>query len=115
MHISNFKEYNDTNGYKRGDFVLQKTAEFLKTQEVMGVIPGRSYGATFLALFPGKDESQGRYLLDMFLKEFDGFSFYGEKKLVEGKMVAKVSISEYARESGKKFDEFFADFDTVSA
>jgi diguanylate cyclase (GGDEF)-like protein len=115
VHLNNFKEYNDTNGYKRGDFVLQKTAEFLKNQEVMGVVPARSYGATFLVLFPGKNENQGKYLIDMFIKEFNDFSFYGEKRLADGKMVAMVSTAEYARGSGKTFDEFFTDLESVSA
>ncbi|MBF8257976.1 MAG: Diguanylate cyclase [Actinobacteria bacterium] len=111
LYLDNFKEYNDLNGYRRGDFVLQKTAEFLKGQEVMGVVPARCYGATFLALFPGKNEEQGKYLVDLFMKELNQFSFYGEKKLSEGKMSARVLTAEYARDSGKNFDEFFADIE----
>jgi len=113
VYLPNFKEYNETNGYKRGDFVLQKTAEFLKAQEVMGVVPARCYGAAFLVLCPGKNEEQGKYLIDMFLKEFNQFSFYGEKRLADGKMTAKIATAEYARESGKTFDEFFADLETA--
>lgn len=113
VHLGNFKEYNDLNGYRRGDFVLQKTAELLKGQEVLGVVPARCYGATFLALFPGKNEEQGKYLTDLFMKEFDQFSFYGEKKLSEGKMIAKVLTAEYARESGKSFDEFLSDIENA--
>lgn len=30
----------------------------------------------------------------------------------EGKMTASVATAEYARDSGKTFDEFFADFET---
>ena len=111
LYLDNFKEYNDLNGYRRGDFVLQKTAEFLKGQEVMGVVPARCYGATFLALFPGKNEEQGKYLVDLFMKELNQFSFYGEKKMSEGKINARVLTAEYARDSGKSFDEFFADIE----
>ncbi|MBI5576289.1 MAG: diguanylate cyclase [Deltaproteobacteria bacterium] len=113
VHLTNFKEYNESNGYKRGDFVLQKTAEFLKSQEVMGVIPGRCFGANYIVLCPGKNEEQAKYLADLFLREFNQFSFYGEKRLGDGKMIAKVSTVEYVRESGKTFDEFFAELESV--
>lgn len=108
IYIANFKEYNELNGYQRGDFVLQKTAEMLRRLEVMGVVPARCYGATFLALFPGKTEEQARYLLAQFGNEFDRFTFYGEKKLREGKLVLRVSVADYQRDSGQTFDEFFA-------
>ncbi len=113
IYLTNFKEYNELNGYQRGDFVLQKTAELLKGQEVMGVVPARCYGATFLALYPGKNEEQGKYLAAQFAKEFDHFSFYGEKSLSAGKLVAKIATIEYPRESGKNFDEFFAVLESV--
>ena len=113
VYLANFKEYNELNGYQRGDFVLQKTAELLRGQEVMGVVPARCYGATFLALFPGKNEEQGKYLAAQFVKEFDQFSFYGEKRLSGGKLVVKISTAEYPRDSGKSFDEFFAGFEAV--
>ncbi len=108
VYLTNFKEYNELNGYQRGDFVLQKTSELLKGQEVMGVVPARCYGATFLALYPGKNEEQGKYLAAQFVKEFDQFSFYGEKRLSGGKLIAKISTAEFPRESGESFDEFFA-------
>jgi len=108
IHIANFREYNALNGYQRGDFVLQKAAELLKDQAVMGVIPTRCYGATFLALFPGKNEEQGRYLLAQYVKEFSQFSFYGEKKLQDGKLTFRTSLAEYQRDVGQTFDEFYA-------
>lgn len=108
MHIANFKEYNELNGYQRGDFVLQKAAGILKDQSVMGVVPARCYGAIFLALFPGKNAEQGRYLIGQFLKEFSQFSFYGEKKLQEGKLTFRTGVGEYQRDLGQSFDEFFA-------
>ncbi len=111
VHIANFKEYNEVNGYQRGDFALQKTAELLKDQSVMGVVPGRCYGAKFVVLYPGKNEEQGRYLLTQFVKEFGQFSFYGEKKLSGEKFDLKTSVVEYRRDLGQTFDEFFAALD----
>ncbi len=108
IYIANFKEYNEMNGYQRGDFVLQKTAEALKDQEVMGVVPARCYGATFLALFPGKNGEQGEYLVSQFVREFAQFSFYGEKKLEDGKLTFRTSVAEYRRDLGQTFDEFYA-------
>jgi len=108
VYLANFKEYNELNGYRRGDFVLQKAAEMLRGLEVMDAVPARCYGATFLVLFPGKGEEQARYLLSRFAADFDQFSFYGEKKLAAGKIVAKIATAEYARDSGMNFDEFFA-------
>ncbi len=113
IYISNFKEYNELNGYQRGDFVLQKTAEFLKAQEVMGAIPARCYGATFLSLFPGKNEEQGRYMASQFAKEFEQFSFYGEKRLTGGKLSPKVSVCEYPRDTGITFDEFYEQLESL--
>jgi GGDEF domain-containing protein len=108
VHLANFKEYNEVNGYQRGDFVLHKTAELLRSLEVMGVVPTRCYGATFLLLFPGKNLDQAKYLLTRFQKEFEQFSFYGEKRLAAGKLVAPVVAAEYPRESEQTFDDFFA-------
>jgi diguanylate cyclase (GGDEF)-like protein len=108
IYIVNFKEYNERNGYQRGDFVLQKTAEFLKSLEVMGAVPGRCFGATFIVLFPGKSREQASYLLSQFEKDLSSFSFYGEKRLVLEKLAVKLSVEEYPRESELSFDEFFA-------
>lgn len=113
FYLSNFKEYNELNGYQRGDFVLQKTAELLKGQEVMGVVPSRCYGATFLALYPGKTGDQARYLVEQTVKEFQQFSFYGEKKLTDGRLVPTVSVAEYSSGSGKTFDEFYAGLEST--
>jgi diguanylate cyclase (GGDEF)-like protein len=111
IYIVNFKEYNEINGYQRGDFILRKTAELLKALEVMGVVPGRCYGATFVALFPGKTREQATYLLSQFEKDFSVFPFYGEKRLIAQKLAVKVSVAEYPRELGLSFDEFFARLD----
>jgi len=111
IYIGNFKEYNERNGYQRGDFVLQKTAEHLKALEVMGVVPGRCYGATFLALFPGKSREQAQYLLSQFEKDLSTFSFYGEKRLVGEKLSVKTTVEEYSGASGLSFDEFYARFE----
>jgi len=113
VYLTNFKEYNERNGYQRGDFVLQKTAELLKRLEVMGAKPARCYGATFLVLFPGKNEEQGRYLTSQFQKEFEQFSFYGEKKVEEGRLVPRIVVAEYPRDSGQSFDEFFASIESA--
>jgi len=111
IYIGNFKEYNERNGYQRGDFVLQKTAELLKALEVMGVIPSRCYGATFLALFPGKSREQAQYLLSQFEKDLSAFSFYGEKRLVGEKLLVKTTVEEYSGAPELTFDEFYARFE----
>ena len=111
IYIANFKEYNEINGYQRGDFVLQKTAEFLKALEVMGVVPGRCYGATFLALFPGKAREQATFLLSRFEKDLSAFPFYGGKRLAAERLTVKISVAEYPLESGLSFEEFFARID----
>jgi len=111
IYIVNFKEYNEINGYQRGDFILRKTAELLKALEVMGAVPGRCFGATFIALFPGKTVEQATYLLSQFEKDLSAFTFYGEKRLIAQKLAVKVSVAEYPRELGLSFDEFFARLD----
>lgn len=108
VYLTNFKEYNETNGYQRGDFVLQKAAELLKSLEVMGAVPGRCYGATFIVLFPGKNRQQAQYLLSQFEKEFAAFSFYGDQRLAAEKLLVKASVAEYPRDSGQSFDDFYA-------
>ncbi len=108
VRIANFREYNELNGYQRGDFVLQKTAELMKDQTVMGVVPARCFGATFLVLYPGKNAEQGEYLMAQLVREFSQFSFYGEKKLQDGKLAFRTSLGGYQRDLGQTFDEFFA-------
>ena len=111
VHIANFKEYNERNGYQRGDFVLRKTAAMLRHLEEAGAIPARCYGAIFLVLFPGKNRAEAEDLLFRFGAEFSGFSFYGEKRLAGEKLTARVTVSEFPRGSGATFDEFFAGFE----
>ena len=106
--IVNFKEYNEFNDYRRGDFVLRKAADLLKALEVMGVVPGRCYGAIFVALFPGKTRDQAKYLLSQFEKDFAAFTFYGEEFLATKKLAVKISVAEYPPEAGLSFDEFFS-------
>ncbi|MEK6696424.1 MAG: diguanylate cyclase, partial [Candidatus Deferrimicrobiota bacterium] len=108
IYIVNFKEYNEINGYQRGDFVLRKTAELLKSLEVMGAVPGRCYGATFIALFQGKNRQQAQYLLAQFEKDLSAFTFYGDKRLAAEKLLVKTTVAEYSSDSGLSFDEFFA-------
>ena len=115
IYLSNFKEYNEANGYQRGEFVLQKVADLLKGQEVMGAVPGRCFGATFLVFYPGKSREQGQYLLDRFLKDLSAFSFYGEKKVQAGRIVVDTTLAEYDRSSGATFDDFFASLEGQSA
>ena len=74
----------------------------------MGAVPGRCYGATFLALFPGKTREQAMYLLSQFEKDLAAFPFHGEKRLAAERLAVKISVAEYPRESGLSFDEFFA-------
>ncbi len=107
VYLVNFKEYNEINGYQRGDFVLRKAAEFLKALQVMGAVPGRCYGATFVVLFPGKSREQAGYLLSQFEKDLSAFPFYGEPRLASKKLAVKISVAEYPRKSGLTFDEFF--------
>jgi diguanylate cyclase (GGDEF)-like protein len=108
VFIVNFKEYNEFNDYRRGDFVLRKAADLLKALEVMGVVPGRCYGAIFVALFPGKTRDQAKYLLSQFEKDFAAFTFYGEEFLATKKLAVKISVAEYPPEAGLSFDEFFS-------
>jgi len=108
IYITNFKEYNERNGYQRGDFVLRKTAELLKSLEVMGAVPGRCYGAAFLVLFPGKNREQAQYLMAQFEKDLAAFSFYGGQRLVAEKLLVKTTVAEYPRDSGQSFDDFYA-------
>jgi GGDEF domain-containing protein len=115
FHISNFADYLGQNGYERADYVLRKTAEVFRGQEVMGVVPVRCYGATFMALFPGKNREQGQYLADRFLGEIGQFAFFGEKKLAEGRLVFNCVVAEYVRESGQSFNDFFDGLETVRA
>jgi diguanylate cyclase (GGDEF)-like protein len=108
VFIVNFKEYNEFNDYRRGDFVLRKAADLLKALEVMGVVPGRCYGAIFVALFPGKTRDQAMYLMSQFEKDFAAFTFYGEEFLATKKLAVKISVAEYPRSAGLSFDEFFS-------
>ncbi len=111
VNIENFKEYNELNGYQRGDFVLQKVAEFLKKLEVMGANVARCYGATMAILFKGQNLNQAEFLLEKFEDEFNEFSFYGEKKLQQGRLVLRKVLREFPFEEGLSFDEFFKEME----
>lgn len=113
IYLANFKEYNERNGYQRGDFVLQKTAELLKKLEGTGAVAARCYGATFLVLFPGKNEEQGKDLADRFKSELDQFSFYGVKNVSGGKLVLRIAVADYPRDSGASFDEFYSSLESM--
>jgi GGDEF domain-containing protein len=105
--ISNFGEYNRLNGYKRGNFVLQKIGELWKKREGEQVTSARCYGATMAALFRNSDVEQTTEALDLFEKDFNQFSFYGEKKLSASKLVLKSVVGIYPAAEAPGFDEFF--------
>ncbi|RMG57921.1 MAG: diguanylate cyclase [Deltaproteobacteria bacterium] len=106
INIENFKEYNELNGYQRGDFVLQKVAEFLRKLEVMGALVCRCYGATMAILFPGQTMEKAGFIFEKFESDFNEFSFYGEKKLSEGRLVIRKVTEEFDPSRGS-FEEFF--------
>lgn len=107
FHIANFKEYHESNGYQRGDYVLRKFAEHLKKLNEMNVVVGRCYGATMVALFKSHNYDQAKTLVDQFEHEFAQFSFYGEKKIASSKLVVKTVIDTYPSQDPPGFDEFF--------
>jgi len=59
LDVDHFKKFNDTYGHQAGDFVLQKTAEILKTELRGYDIVARYGGEEFVAILPrqGKEEA----------------------------------------------------------
>jgi diguanylate cyclase (GGDEF)-like protein len=111
FHIANFGEYNRLNGYQRGNFVLQKFGELLRKLESEQVTSSRCYGATMAALFRNSNVEQAKVTLDLFEKDFNQFSFYGEKKLSASKLVLKSVVGKYPAAEAPGFDEFFQSLD----
>jgi GGDEF domain-containing protein len=107
FHIANFGEYNRLNGHRRGNFVLQKFGELLRKLESEQVTSARCYGATMVALFRDSNIEQATVTLDLFEKDFNQFSFYGEKKLSASKLVLKSVVGKYPAADAPGFDEFF--------
>lgn len=94
--IDHFKFYNDNYGHLKGDEVLQKIGEILKTMVKTPGIPARYGGDEFTVLVPDT-EKKALKLAEEIRKEIESCVFEGEEILPKGELTVSVGVATFPK------------------
>ena len=94
--IDHFKFYNDTYGHLKGDEVLQKIGEILKTVVKSPGIPAR-YGSDEFTVLAPDNEKNTLKLAEEIRREIEAHTFDGEEILPKGKITVSLGVAGYPK------------------
>ena len=95
IDIDYFKQYNDTHGHQRGDYVLRKIGEVIKTNVRKEDIAARYGGEEFAIILPNTNEEQAIDIAENLRKMIESTYFEGEESQPKGKVTASMGVSVY--------------------
>lgn len=95
IDIDYFKQYNDTHGHQKGDYVLKKIGEIIKSTVRKDDIAARYGGEEFAIVLPNTDEEQAMDIAENLRKEIEVTYFEGEENQPGGKITASIGVSVY--------------------
>lgn len=95
IDIDYFKQYNDTYGHQKGDYVLRKIGEIIKENVREGDIAARYGGEEFAVILPNTSEEQAIYIAEKLRGKIESTHFEGEKSQPKGKITASMGVSIY--------------------
>jgi len=99
IDIDYFKQYNDTNGHQKGDYVLKKIGKIIKENVRDGDIPARYGGEEFAVILPNTNEEQAICIAEKLRGKIESTHFEGEKNQPKGKITASMGVSVYPDKS----------------
>lgn len=95
IDIDYFKQYNDTYGHQKGDYVLSKIGEIIKTNVRGEDIAARYGGEEFAVILPNTNEEQAIDIAERLRKKIESTYFEGEENQPNGKITASMGVSVY--------------------
>ena len=95
IDIDYFKQYNDTYGHQKGDYVLKKIGEIIKENVRDGDIAARYGGEEFAVILPNTSEEQAICIAENLRKKIESTYFDGEESQPKGKITASMGVSVY--------------------
>lgn len=95
IDIDYFKQYNDTYGHQKGDYVLRKIGEIIKTNIRQEDIAARYGGEEFAVILPDTNEQQAIDIAEHIREKIEATYFDGEESQPKGKVTASMGVSAY--------------------
>lgn len=99
IDIDYFKQYNDTHGHQKGDYVLKKLGEIIKTNVRKEDIAARYGGEEFAVILPDTNEEQAIHIAESLRRKIESTYFEGEESQPKGKVTASMGVSVYPDKS----------------
>lgn len=95
IDIDNFKQYNDTYGHQKGDYVLSKIGRIIKENARKQDIPSRYGGEEFSIILPDTSEEEALSIAEGLRSKIESEHFEGEENQPNGKITASIGVSIY--------------------
>ncbi|MCE5220312.1 MAG: diguanylate cyclase [Clostridium sp.] len=95
IDIDYFKQYNDTYGHQKGDDVLKKIGEVIKTNVREGDIAARYGGEEFSVILPNTSEKEAILIAENIREKIESTYFEGEESQPKCKITASMGVSVY--------------------
>lgn len=95
IDIDHFKQYNDTHGHQKGDYVLRKLGEVIRTSIRKEDIAARYGGEEFAIILPDTNEEEAINIAESLRKKIETTYFEGEESQPKGKVTASMGVSVY--------------------
>lgn len=99
IDIDYFKQYNDTYGHQKGDYVLRKIGEIIKTNIRDQDIAARYGGEEFAIILPDTSEEQALNIAENLRENIEATYFEGEETQPRGKVTASMGVSVFPDKS----------------
>lgn len=93
IDIDYFKQYNDTFGHQKGDYVLKKIGALIKENSREDDIAARYGGEEFAIILPDTDEENALNIAENLRQKIENSSFEGEESQPNGKITASMGVS----------------------
>jgi diguanylate cyclase (GGDEF) domain/uncharacterized domain HDIG len=93
IDIDYFKQYNDTFGHQKGDYVLKKIGELIKENKRKGDIAARYGGEEFALLLPNTGENEALSIAENLRSEIESTYFEGEETQPKGKITVSMGVT----------------------
>ncbi|AQS06819.1 bifunctional diguanylate cyclase/phosphohydrolase [Clostridium beijerinckii] len=95
IDIDYFKQYNDTHGHQKGDYVLRRIGEIIKSNIGEEDIAARYGGEEFSIILPDANEEEAIQVAENLRKKIECTRFYGEESQPKGKVTVSIGVSVY--------------------
>lgn len=93
IDIDYFKQYNDTFGHQKGDYVLKRIGELIKENRRTEDIAARYGGEEFALLLPNTGENEALNIAEKIRSEIESTYFEGEETQPKGKITVSIGVS----------------------